>query len=382
MRAPILTALVTLAGCASGDADPDTLAFARRRPWVGFPTAAVRIVDVDADGRPDVLAAGGGGVAFLRGDGSGGLELDTVLEAGPNPVHLAVGDLDEDGRLDVAVANHDSPYVTLLFGVPGGPGPVRTVRLRAEVSPHPHAVALRDVDGDGHLDLLVDDRDAEALRVFLGRGDGRLEPGPAIAVGGDPYRGMEVVDVTGDGLLDVVTPNPGSVAIQRGGKGAFSPGAVLAYEGFRPFSVATGDFDGDGRRDVGAGSGEGDGAALVWLADEAGGFRLEAGSPHVIADGPTATAAADVDGDGVDDLVLASYMGDEVAVLLGGPGPLRVVRIALPDRPWGVAAGDLDGDGRIDLVTGHDAGDRITVLLNRDPGASPATAPPGTRARR
>ena len=83
----------------------------------------------------------------------------------------------------------------------------------------------------------------------------------SIDVGGDPYRGMSLADVTGDGLADLITPNPDHVAVLVAGEdGGFRPGATLPAL-FGPFSVVAADLNGDGRQDVAAASGEGAGFA-------------------------------------------------------------------------------------------------------------------------
>ena len=112
--------------------------------------------------------------------------------------------------------------------------------LLSSVSPHPHAVRLQDIDSDGHADLLVDDRSPESIRLFRGRGDGTFSGATSIDVGGDPYRGMSLADVTGDGLADLITPNPDHVAVlvaeQNGG---FRPRATLPVP-LRPVLSAAG----------------------------------------------------------------------------------------------------------------------------------------------
>lgn len=367
MRTTVL-GTVLLAGlntCGTATAGPDELTFEIRRLDVGGASSDILVLDHDGDGNLDLLVNGGRRVTVLLGDGAGHFEARDVVDAGEHPVDIDLGDLDEDGHMDVVVANHETRYVTLLFGSDDGLGTRRAERLDVDVSPHPHAVSLADLDADGHLDLVVDDRDRRRLQVYAGRGDGSFTPSRPIDVGGDPYRGMTIADVDGDRRLDVVTPNPRRVAIQLGdGHGGFTPGPDLASGAMPPFSTAVGDFDGDGVADIAAGSGEGRGAVAVWLGSGAGEFALAPGSPYEIAQGPTAMSTADVDGDGIADILVTSYVGDEVAVVLGG-AQLRVVRIPLGDNPWGVAAGDLDGDGLVDLVTGNDGAPRISILLRR-----------------
>ena len=143
------------------------------------------------------------------------------------------------------MANHETDYVTLLFGIAGGGFERRDhSRFRVDVSPHPHAVRLHDIDYDGHADLLVDDRSPESIRLFRGLGDGTSSGATStIDVGGDPYRGMSLADVTGDGLADLITPNPDHVAILAAEEdGGFRARATLPAP-FGPFSVLAADLN-------------------------------------------------------------------------------------------------------------------------------------------
>ena len=128
------------------------------------------------------------------------------------------------------MANHETDYVTLLFGIAEGGFERRDhSRFRVDVSPHPHAVRLQDIDSDGHADLLVDDRSPESIRLFPGHGDGTFSGATSIDVGGDPYRGMSLADVTGDGLAELITPNPDHVAVLVAEEdGGFRPRATSA----------------------------------------------------------------------------------------------------------------------------------------------------------
>ena len=367
MRSVVL--LLTLMACGASAAGRQELAFEIHRLDVGFESADVLVVDWDGDGHLDLLVSGGERIVQLRGDGTGRFALSGSAVVGENPVDMALGDLDEDGQADIVVANHEMDYLTLLMGGAGDFGSGRSHRLEVDVSPHPHAVAVEDMNGDGHLDIVVDDRGRERLQVHVGSGDGSFEAGEAIDVGGDPYRGMTVADINGDGRPDVVTPNPRAVSVQVGERdGGFVHGLELESRDMPPFCTSVGDFNGDGVPDIAAGSGESRGEVRVWLGREAGGYASAPGSPYRIAAGPTAMIAADVDGDGMDDIVVASYVGNGLAILRGGD-PADAIRIGLEDNPWNVAAGDFNEDGRMDLVTTNDAGSRITLLLQR-PGAA------------
>ena len=351
-------------GCpASRGNEVDQLSFDRVEVVVGVPTSAILAADLDNDGRLDLVVAGGERVFVLHGRGDGQFDVASSVAAGDHPVDLAIADLDGDGLRDLAVANHDTNYVTLLFGTPdGGFEPRGHSRFQVDVSPHPHAVRLQDIDADGHADLFVDDRTPESIRLFLGVGDGTFSESTTIEVGGDPYRGMALADLNGDGRLDLVTPNPDHLSVLVGdGSGGFARDVVLRPE-FNPFSVVAADLNGDGFADLAAASGEGVGSLAIWLGGAEGSFR--AAGHYEIAIGPTKSGTVDLTGDGRAEVLVASYTGSEVAILTGGDSPM-LYRLEVEGSPYGFAPGDFDADGRRDFAMANDATEHITVFLSR-----------------
>ena len=352
------------AGCAAFRGEEgDQLSFDRVEVVVGVTTSAILAFDLDNDGRLDLIVTGGERVFVLHGRGDGQFDVSLSVAAGEHPVDLAVADLDGDGLRDLAVANHGTNYVTLLFGTLGGGFEPRDhSQFRVDVSPHPHAVRLQDIDADGHADLFVDDRTPESIRLFRGVGDGTFSESTTIEVGGDPYRGMTLTDLNGDGRLDLVTPNPDHISVLIGdGSGGFAQDVVLR-PGFNPFSVAAADLNGDGFADLAAASGEGEGSLAIWLGTAEGPFR--AAGQYEIAIGPTKIATVDLTGDGRAEVLVASYIGSEVAVLTGGDSPV-LYRLEVEGSPYGFATGDFDADGRMDFAMANDATEHITVFLSR-----------------
>ncbi|MFO7586596.1 MAG: VCBS repeat-containing protein [Gemmatimonadota bacterium] len=374
--------LAALLGLAPGPADgrtpapgagtpvgPRSAASARDtlRP-VGLPftpgaaPSAVAAGDLTGDGRVDLLVANtdDGTVVLLAGDGAGGWSAARAIPAGENPVDVALGDLDGDGDLDAVVANHETDYVTLLANDGGGRlAPFPRSPLRLDLAPHPHAVELADLDGDGRLDLLVDDRHAEAILLLRGAGDGTFDRDAVrIDVGGDPYRGMYLADLDGDGLTDIITPNPRTVAVTlRSADGGFAPPREIPSAG--PFEVGAGDLDGDGRLDLVVADEPGPVRVLAGNGD--GTFRPTALFEHRWTSGAKAVAVGDFDGDGLDDAAVTCWSSRQALVLFGGRNGVRMQLVGGGENPWGVGTADLTGDGRDELLVLDNTGDALRV---------------------
>lgn len=365
LRAALPVALL-VAGCAPTTAEIGGVRFAARTIDLDGPE--VTAADVDRDGHLDLLAAGDE-ISVLLGDGRGGFSAARRFPGGENPVDLALADLDGDGALDLAIANHETHYLTLLLGDgTGGFAPAASSPLAIAVEPHPHAVRAVDLDTDGHLDLIVDHRDGRGLLVLRGLGGATFEsPGLLVDGGGDPYRGMAIGDLDGDGRLDLVTPNPRSVGIilQRGdGELTFAPPRRL--QAGSPFGLELGDLDGDGRLDLVVGADEGAREVHLLRGNGYGGFTPAPGSPFRMAVGPKTIAIGDFDGDGTDDAAIAAYPSSRVLILLGRAEEPETAWLDAGEHPWGLAAGDFDEDGRDDLVIGDDARDEAILYLSRE----------------
>jgi hypothetical protein len=346
---------------------------------VGKQPTDVAVGDVNADGRLDlvVAVAGSDSIMVLMGDGRGGFGAapGSPLALGPKPHQIALGDVNRDGRLDLAITEHDSHDVRVFLGRGDGTfAPAAGSPFAALTSgrPHNHGVLFADVDRDGRLDIATSNQNDHSVSVLLGDGRGgfRAAPGSPFRVGRAPYP-LASTDVNGDGKIDIATPDVGSntITVLTGdGKGQFAPAEGSPYAvAFRPYAVALGDLNGDRRPDIIAA--HDDITLLTVLLNDGGGrFRPSPGSPIDIRERGGEVVLADFDHDGRLDLATGTA-ANHLAVWLGdGAGRFSAASgspFATPPGPWSLATGDLNRDGMPDLVvTGLEAG-LVRVLLGR-----------------
>jgi hypothetical protein len=376
---------------------PTTGSLSATVPWSGASTApdarhfpvgtapeSVAVADFNGDGKLDLVTANveSGDASVLLGDGKGGFSPapGSPFPAGHSPNDIAVGDFNRDGCLDLAFANHETQYLTVLLGDCHGrfvPAPHSPVAV--SVKPHPHGIATGDFNGDGNLDLVTDSWANDQLEILFGDGKGNFRtPGTYVAVGKHPYQRVRVADLDGDGKADIVSTNldGDNVTILLGdGKGGFHEPVGSPFPcGDSPFNVAIGDVNGDGIPDLAivnspssTSDRSGQDGLTILLGDGKGGFTRMVGSPFVTPKRPNMVAIGDLNGDGVGDIVVSNPDEDLLTIFtMSRKGTIRArSTLSVPGHPKGLAIGDMNEDGRADIVVTNSATNTVTVILSK-----------------
>ena len=351
---------------------------------VGDSPGWVVIADLNSDAKMDILVANAGGrsVTVLLGDGKGNFKqaAGSPFAAGDEPADIAVGEINNDGKVDLVIANHGTKYVTVLLGDGrGGFSVAPNSPFTVKSDPHPHGVALADFNGDRKLDIVVDDWQNNNVTVLFSDGkDGFVSPGVSFAVGKMPYHKVRAADVNGDGKPDIITTNMegnNATVLLGDGHGGFKQSAGSPFAtGDSPFHVAVGDLNRDGKPDLAIAKYSGhasdpsaDGVAVL-VGDGRGGFQPMSGSPFPTTGRASGCVAiGDINGDGLPDVAVANGASDNVTVLLGSnKGTLTPgATFSVGRSPYALAVGDLNGDGKADIVTANNEDNDVTVLLSK-----------------
>ena len=306
----------------------------------------VAVGDVNNDGRDDVAAVdvfpSSVYVYLQQNDADGGLNdaIDLAAPAGGDAItDIEIGDVNGDTRDDIVIVSRYGNYIGwYLQNVSGGLDPV--VTQAGDFSDDYYLLQVGDVTGDGRDDvvtLLWDDFDDLTLHVYVQSGAGAIATTPVVYEVLHGGKGdLRLADVSNDGKLDVV---------------------VTSGQGFEP-SMSVLVQQGDGTL----------AAPVTYSVD-----RVDPTDTSTAVDG---VAIGDVNNDGKNEVVLPNGWYPDEAVLSifeqgASPGPLDSTHVDVPSEggPAELVIADFNNDGRDDIGVELEYSKDFTIYLQQADGS-------------
>lgn len=336
---------------------------------------AVAVGDLNGDDKPDL--------AFAYNFAGASVLLNTTTNSAATPSFaprvdfvtgdqsIVVGDLNGDGKPDLALANYVAGAASVLLNTTatGASTPTFATSVDFTTATHAARITAGDFNGDGKLDLAVASFTANVVSVLLNTtATGASAPSfaPHVDVSIISPTRVAVGDLDGDGKLDLAVVQENSNAIQvflnKTGSGAAAPSfaeANVLGTAIGLYSVAIGDLNGDGRPDIVAGASTN---VLVFLNEtQSAGSALRFAN-HVdfaVAGRPRSVAIGDINADGKPDIAVAVDSPSPALTTLLSTTPAGAstptfagkIDVAASNYPQSVVIGDFNGDGINEVAT-------------------------------
>jgi len=308
--------------------------------------------DMNRDGHPDLVSCNSESddVSVLINNGDGTFAPEDFTAVGSFPRRCGIADFDNDGFLDIASSNLDNTVTVLTNEGTGTNYTAAHYSTEFDLTHgrQPFDLVLADFNKDGFPDIAVNAATDDEIVLMYSTGLGTFFTGDfALYIPtGDGPTSIETYDFNGDGWLDVVTSNSGSVNLMvhlndaSGAFPSFGPGLSVAT-GSWPAGIGLGDHNLDGDIDLVVALPSTD-LLQIFLGNGSGGFVSAATIP--VGDWPASVAVADVDRDGDPDVATGNYDGFSVSILLNrfniffGPPPVARATACsapgTPSEPW------------------------------------------------
>lgn len=277
---------------------------------------------------------------------------------GDGPSAVALGDLDGDSNLDLAVANTDSNDVSILLGSEGGEFAKAT---HFPIAGSPRQIAIADLDGDTRLDVAICLGDSEDVLLLYGDGLGGFAATKSLSMGAIPSW-LVIHDLNGDAKQDIVVADPDSVSVRisKGGGAFKAPVTAVATSDLN--AIAVGDLNGDTKPDLTLARKAAPLQSIVTcFGDGLGGFAAPIEITNAFTGG--SIAIGEMTGDAITDLAIGAIGLGEVKILPGLGGGTFGNAETFAIAAFQIAIADFNGDGRGDIVASGST--QITILASK-----------------
>jgi hypothetical protein len=337
----------------------------------------IAVGDINGDGLPDVVVVNSGSNSvsvFKNTSTAGAINFAPKVDfaTANSPSSLTLGDYNGDGKLDIMVTNTGSNSVSVIRNT----STVAVISFAGKqdfiTGNSPSGVSLKDINADGLPDMVVSNRTSNTISVFKNLG-GLFAPKSDFATGTSPLD-AGTADIDGDGKPDVLVPDDLSAAFST--LRNTSAGAAISFAAkidnstpSQPRMINIGDLDGDGKQDIVTPNFLGNNFSAFRNTSSTGIISYAARQDFAAGTQTLASFIADLDGDGLPDVITVDAATNSVGVYKNNSIP-GTISFAAPisyttgTGPQKIFVADLDLDGKPDIITINSTSNTFSVLRN------------------
>lgn len=290
----------------------------------------------------------------------------TSIDCFSLPYSISTGDLNQDDKLDIAVAYHDDNTIGIFFGQRNGI--FYPERLYSTGASRPLSVFIYDLDQDTLLDIITTNDGTNDVSIFLGYGNETFSDAVRISTGFDSHpHDVTVADLNGDSRMDMVVANSGIHCIGvfiASGTATFSKQTIYST-GRYPISVAVGDFNNDSHLDIVTSNYESDDISIFY-GNGNGTFRDKVTYSTGMGSKPSSVVVRDFNNDNRLDIISGNSGNKNIGLFIGtNDGTFKNQRFYATgtSAPQLLVAEDINNDNWIDIVVSTDHYYNIDVFL-------------------
>ena len=330
--------------------------------------------DINKDNYLDIVTVNSknDSISVFMGYGNGSFAPQMMYSTGIDsyPYAMAIGDLNNDNRLDLVIANSGTDNIGILFRFD-----YTTFQsgktYSSEDSLGPWGIVAGDFNNDNYQDLAVAFYKSDNIGVLLGYGNGSFGVIITHPTGnGSEPNSLATHDFNDDGRLDIVVANSGTgnIVILLGyGNGSFATIETYSTGKYSdPSAVVIIDINNDDRMDIIVANW---GTNNIGILFGCGNFTFTAIVTYSTGDysGPDSIAVSDFNNDGQLDIAVANYYTNNIGIFIGfGNGSFESqVTYSSGDQsyPFWVTVGDFNNDNRVDIATANFNANNVGIFL-------------------
>jgi hypothetical protein len=352
----------------------------------------VVIIDLDGDGIPDLATSNNANsptslITVCRNTSSGGVlsfanKIDLAAPSGSLPASIAAADIDGDGLQDLVVTNNVSSTMSVYRNT-STPGTISlAARVEFATGDAPWSVAIGDLDGDGKPEVAVTNFLSNTVSVFKNTGTTgtiAFAPKTDLATGLSPHT-VAIGDLDGDGKPDLAVTNTLSSTISlfrnqsSSGTMVFATKTDITTGTDEPSGIAIGDLDGDNKSDLVITNDnfnlttEATVSMSVWKNMSSSGNFFFTSKVNYDSGDAYNVSLGDLNGDGKLEVIVAkSNSGVLVYQNISATGNIQLTSPVTyyANSPYNIAMGDLDGDNMPDLAVANFTSQMVSILKNK-----------------